>query len=136
MLAALSVDSSELRSSLQIALCHLFFNISGIVLFYPIPFMRWPIPLAKIMGRTVAKYRWFAILYLIFMFFLLPLYAFALSLLSPIVLYIGIIPFVLLLLVVVLINVTQHHRPHWLPKKLQSWAFLPEPLRSLDPYDR
>ena len=57
LLAALASDGDKLKSSLQIALCHLFFNISGILLFYPVPFMRWPIPLAKIMGRTVAQYR-------------------------------------------------------------------------------
>ena len=32
--------SSNLRISLQIALCHTIFNISGIVAWYPIPFLR------------------------------------------------------------------------------------------------
>ena len=36
-----------------------------IALFYPIPFMRWPIPMAKWLGDTVAQYRWFAFIYLI-----------------------------------------------------------------------
>lgn len=57
LLAALAADGDHLRATIQIALCHFFFNISGILLFFPIPFMRWPVPLAKIMGRTVAKYR-------------------------------------------------------------------------------
>ena len=57
ILAALASDSQHLEKTLQIALCHLFFNISGIALYYPIPFMRWPIPVAKILGATVAKYR-------------------------------------------------------------------------------
>ena len=56
-MAALASDGQHLEQTLQIALCHLFFNISGIVLFYPVPFMRWPIPVAKILGATVAKYR-------------------------------------------------------------------------------
>ena len=64
---------------LQVSLCHLFFNISGILLFYPFPFMRFPIPLAKFLGTRTANYRWFAILYIIFMFFLLPGAVFALS---------------------------------------------------------
>ena len=34
------------------------------------------------MGETVASYRWFAIFYLTLMFFLLPLYAFGLSLIG------------------------------------------------------
>ena len=57
LLASLAADGSSLKNSLRIALCHLFFNISGIILFYPIPWMRWPIPMAKCLGRTVAEYR-------------------------------------------------------------------------------
>jgi Na+/phosphate symporter len=49
----------------QISLVHLFFNIIGILIFYPIPFMRWPIGLAKKLGDTTAEYRWFAALYLV-----------------------------------------------------------------------
>ena len=56
MIAALA-GSLDLTNSLQIALCHLFFNISGTLLFYPVPFMRWPIPAAQALGATVAKYR-------------------------------------------------------------------------------
>ena len=59
---------------------HLFFNIFGLLLFYPLPFMRFPIGLAKGLGEITAKYRWFAILYLIVMFFLLPGFVFLLSL--------------------------------------------------------
>lgn len=64
----------------QIALVHLFFNIFGILIYYPIPFMRFPIPLAKKLGETTAKYRWFAVLYLFVMFFFLPGFVFILSL--------------------------------------------------------
>ncbi|MCQ7855569.1 sodium-dependent phosphate transport protein 2, partial [Salmonella enterica] len=73
ILAALASPGSTLRSSLQIALCHFFFNISGIILWYPIPFTRLPIRLAKGLGNISAKYRWFAVFYLIFFFFLTPL---------------------------------------------------------------
>jgi len=57
ILAAMASDGDHLTETLQIALCHLFFNITGILLYYPFPFMRWPIPVAKIMGNTVANYR-------------------------------------------------------------------------------
>lgn len=136
ILAALAADGSEIKNSLQIALCHLFFNVAGILLFYPIPFMRWPIPLAKLMGKTVAEYRWFAFFYLFMMFFLFPLYIFGLSLIGPVAIYIGFLPLFVLLLVVVFINVLQNHKPNLLPLILQDWSFLPEWLRSLDPYDR
>ena len=35
--AAMVSDTSD---SMQVALAHLFFNVSGILLFYPVPFMR------------------------------------------------------------------------------------------------
>jgi sodium-dependent phosphate cotransporter len=47
----------HITDAIQIALCHLFFNVTGILLFYPIPFMRWPIPAAEALGAIVAKYR-------------------------------------------------------------------------------
>jgi len=57
LLAAFAADPDRLQYSLQIALCHLLFNITGIAIFSPIPVMRWPLPLAHVMGATVAKYR-------------------------------------------------------------------------------
>ena len=59
-------------SDLQVALCHLIFNITAILIFYPIPFMRWPLGMCKVLGRTTAQFRWFAILYLFVMFFIIP----------------------------------------------------------------
>uniref|UniRef100_A0A914VW69 Sodium-dependent phosphate transport protein 2B n=1 Tax=Plectus sambesii TaxID=2011161 RepID=A0A914VW69_9BILA len=73
LLAALAADSSMLQKTLQISLCHLFFNLFGILIYYPIPFMRkLPIGAAKFLGLKTSKYRWFAIVYLVVMFFLLP----------------------------------------------------------------
>ena len=42
--------------------------------------MRWPLVACKILGRTTAKYRWFAVFYLIISFFVLPATIVALSL--------------------------------------------------------
>ncbi|KYO45837.1 sodium-dependent phosphate transport protein 2B [Alligator mississippiensis] len=61
ILAALASPGSTLQYSLQIALCHFFFNISGIILFYPIPYTRLPIHLAKVLGNITATYRWFSV---------------------------------------------------------------------------
>ena len=80
LLAAMAADGKYLRPSIQIALVHLFFNIIGIAIFYPVPWMRWPIPMAKALGDKTARYRWFALAYLILAFFLLPLVVFLLSL--------------------------------------------------------
>ena len=81
ILAALASSSDKLAYALQISLCHLFFNISGILLWYPVPQLRRvPIRLACHLGNTTARYRWFAIAYLIVCFGLLPLFIFGLSL--------------------------------------------------------
>nr|KAG5704489.1 hypothetical protein BaRGS_003800 [Batillaria attramentaria] len=76
---ALAVGGPYMKDALQIALCHLFFNVSGTLLFFPIPFTRIPIPMAKLLGRTTARYRWFAFFYLLFMFIVFPATVFGLS---------------------------------------------------------
>ncbi|XP_071532209.1 sodium-dependent phosphate transport protein 2B-like [Panulirus ornatus] len=135
LLASMAGEGEGLVYAIQIALVHLFFNIFGILLFYPIPFMRFPIGLAKKLGNTTAKYRWFAILYLIIMFFLLPGFVFLLSMGGTLALCILGIPIVLLLIFVVIINVLQSKKPSILPRFLHTWDWLPKPLHSLQPYD-
>ncbi|XP_076992650.1 sodium-dependent phosphate transport protein 2B isoform X2 [Tamandua tetradactyla] len=135
ILAALASPGSTLKSSLQIALCHFFFNISGILLWYPIPFTRLPIRLAKGLGNITAKYRWFAVFYLIFFFFLVPLAVFGLSLAGwPVLVGVG-VPIIFLLLLVVLLRILQSRCPRVLPRKLQNWNFLPSWMHSLKPWD-
>ncbi|KAM7326296.1 hypothetical protein ACRRTK_014774 [Alexandromys fortis] len=135
ILAALASPGSTLRSSLQIALCHFFFNISGILLWYPIPFTRLPIRLAKSLGNISAKYRWFAVFYLIFFFFLTPLTVFGLSLAGwPVLVGVG-VPIILLVLLIVCIRMLQSRCPRILPLKLRDWNFLPLCMHSLKPWD-
>ena len=55
--------------SVQIALCHLFFNIFGILIWYPVPFMRKiPLYLARNMGWTASRWRWFPAVYIAVVF--------------------------------------------------------------------
>lgn len=59
---------------LQVALAHLFFNITGVLLWYPIPHMRRiPIFLAKQVGKAVRLCRPLAVVYICFVYFLLPI---------------------------------------------------------------
>ncbi|XP_054543979.1 sodium-dependent phosphate transport protein 2B-like [Talpa occidentalis] len=135
ILAALASPGNTLRSSLQIALCHLFIIISGVLLWYPIPFTRLPIRLAKALGSISAKYRWFAVFYLIFFFFLVPLALFGFLMADwPVQVGLGVL-FTLVLLSVVIINLLQSRCPSILPRKLQDWDFLPLWMRSLKPWD-
>ena len=136
ILAALAASGKTLRPSIQIALVHFFFNISAILLFYVPPFTRWPIPLARGLGNITAEYRWFAVAYLLGMFLVLPLLVFGLSLAGPAALYVALAVVAAVALLAGLLNVLQRRVPSMLPAALQTWEFLPEPLRSLAPYDR
>jgi sodium-dependent phosphate cotransporter len=135
LLAALASKGNE-KEAIQIALVHLCFNITGILLFYPIPFMRLPIPLAQRLGDITSKYRWFSIAYLLLMFFIFPAIIFGLSLAGTVAMYVVLIPITALVLVIILMNLLQKHKPAILPSILKDWKFLPELLRSLEPLDR
>ncbi|ESO89815.1 hypothetical protein LOTGIDRAFT_192771, partial [Lottia gigantea] len=137
VLAALAAPAAGFRDALQISFCHMFFNISGILVWYAIPpCRRIPIKTAKWMGETTEQYRWFAFVYLILAFLLFPVFVFGLSLGGWQVL-VGVgTPLLLLIIFVIIVNILQAKKPSILPSKLQNWQFLPEPLRSLEPYDR
>lgn len=68
---------TEGTASLHVALCHLFFNIFGIIIWYPIPFMRnIPLNAARTLGKGTRIWKGFPILYIIVTFLLLPLLLF------------------------------------------------------------
>jgi len=137
VLAALAADPLKLRLTLQVAYAHLFFNLTGIFIWYGIwPLRAWPIGAAKHLGNTTAEYRWFAGAYLLFCFFLIPLIFMGLSFggVAPVVTIAGLA--LVICLAIALINKLQKHRPLWLPAKLRTWDFLPVYLRSLEPLDR
>lgn len=60
-------------AAVQIALCHLWFNVIGILIWFPIPWMRqWPIRAAKAMGRITRRYRAFPAVYILVAFVIIP----------------------------------------------------------------
>merc|ERR1712168_1525576 len=97
ILASFAAGGENVRPALQISLVHLLFNLAGILLFYPVPCMRWPISIARVLGNTTSQYRWFAVLYLCFMFFIFPVSMFGLSIAGTIPIYVVI---TLLLLII------------------------------------
>lgn len=135
VIAAMAAPPEQLRYTLQIALCHFFFNVTGIVLFYPVPFTRFPVPMSKCLGETTAKYRWFAIAYLILMFFFLPGIVLGLSLAGSLALFVVLGPIAVLAFLVLVISVMQRKVPSALPEKLRTWNWLPLWMRSLEPVD-
>ena len=65
---------TESRNAVQIAVCHFMFNLTGVVLFYPIPQIRQlPIAGAKRLGAVVTTYKSFGILYTSYVFVIVPL---------------------------------------------------------------
>jgi len=77
IMAALVASGTD---PLQVALAHLFFNITGILIWYPIPFMR-RIPLqgARTLGKATRLWRGFPVAYIFFTFFIVPLLFLGLS---------------------------------------------------------
>jgi sodium-dependent phosphate cotransporter len=60
-------------AALSIAIAHLFFNLSGILLIYPIPSIRnIPIKLARRLAATFARKKIYAVYYILGVFFIIP----------------------------------------------------------------
>merc|ERR1711915_998498 len=66
--------------AMQVALAHLFFNISGILVWYPIPFMRnIPLNAARQLGKATRIWRGVPIVYILVAFMLIPVALLGLS---------------------------------------------------------
>lgn len=79
--AFLAAIVTEKKNAIMISVCHLFFNIFGIAIFYPAPFMRKiPIKIAYRVGDHVLKYKWFGPFYIALVFVAVPLLLFLCSL--------------------------------------------------------
>ncbi len=99
--------------------------------------MRWPIAMCKVLGRTTAAYRWFAVLYLLTAFFFLPGLIMGITLVAGNeALYAIGTPFAAAVIAIIIINVLQSKAPRLLPKYLRNWNRLPLWMRSLEPLDR
>eukprot|EP00064_Thunnus_orientalis_P004752 superscaffoldBa00000442_g4764 len=118
-----------------VALCHFFFNLLGILLWYPIPATRLPIRMACALGNCTSRYRWFAVLYLLVCFLLLPSLVFALSMAGWRVMAGVGIPVIMVIIFVATVNILQVRRPNCLPIRLRDWDFLPAWMTSLQPLD-
>ncbi|KAM4664707.1 sodium-dependent phosphate transport protein 2C [Discoglossus pictus] len=136
VLAALASPAESLSNSVQVAFIHLFFNLTGLVLWYMVPVLRIPIHVAKKFGDITAKYRWFAVLYLILSFLAIPLAVFGLSMAGWIVLAAVGGPIVLIIIFVIIVNVLQKKASSCLPSLLRNWDFLPIWMHSLAPLDK
>jgi sodium-dependent phosphate cotransporter len=61
------------NTAISIAIAHFLFNFIGVLIFFPIPFVKdIPVKLASGLGRLTLKYRLVGFLYVILMFFFIP----------------------------------------------------------------
>jgi len=68
------------KASIQISLCHLLFNIIGILIWYPIPKMRAiPISFARTIAGHAGKFKLFGTIYILTGFIVTPLVLFGFS---------------------------------------------------------
>lgn len=72
IMAALSAQSKYPAETLQVALCHFYFNVAGILMFYSFPNTTLPIWASKKYGMLSAKNMWFSIGYLLIVFLVAP----------------------------------------------------------------
>ena len=82
------------------------------------------------------QYRWFALVYILAAYFLVPGIILGLSFLPIVSRYITIGSMFLVLFIIIVISVLQERCPTILPRILRSWNFLPTWLHSLKPYDK
>ena len=73
LLAATAVQGAMAFYALQIALVHLLFNVSAVILIYGIPFLRKiPPTLARRFAQVASRNKWMVLVYVAGVFFILP----------------------------------------------------------------
>jgi sodium-dependent phosphate cotransporter len=73
LLAALAVSGPNATAGLEIALVHLLFNLSGLILIYPVgPIRRIPLRLARWVTRLALRSRKLAVMWIALLFYGLP----------------------------------------------------------------
>jgi len=81
LLAATAVTGERALPALEIAKVHLFFNLLGVLLIFGVPFLR-PLPVigAESLGKAASENKLIALVYLIGVFFVIPLLLLGISL--------------------------------------------------------
>jgi len=73
LLAALAATDQNAAAGLTIALVHLLFNVTGTLIVYPIPAIRSvPLRLSRALAAVALRSRWWAIGYVLLLFYMAP----------------------------------------------------------------
>lgn len=74
LLASLAVTGVNARAGVAIALVHLLFNVTASLIIYPLPRIRnIPLSAARWLAATASRRRWLALVYVIGLFYLVPM---------------------------------------------------------------
>lgn len=72
-ITALMAAIGRSESAIAIALCHLFFNLGGALIFFPVPRLRdFPMHIARLTAIMANRYIAFGFIYLLLTFFIIP----------------------------------------------------------------
>jgi len=124
MMAAMG--SANTSIALKVAFTHLFFNLWGIIIWFIIPKMRRiPIQMAKWMGNITARYRWFAVFYILSAFLIVPGILLALGSAGWKVMFGILFPFCIFAIALAIIFYLRKKKPEILPKYFAKFYWLP-----------
>ena len=127
-----ALASSNIKDGMTVALAHLFFNLFGAVIWFPLPFLRAvPISMSKFLGNVAADVRSFPIIYTLYTFVGTPVVLLGLSLASPWAMAFVGGPFLIFSITVFVVAWLRVNRAQYLPKfLLGNPQFLPPALLS------
>ncbi|MCP5112511.1 MAG: hypothetical protein GY953_16925 [bacterium] len=73
LLASMAVTGNNAQAGVAIAIVHLLFNLCGTVLIYPVKRVRnIPLAAARKLADVAVRSRWWALAYVVFLFYILP----------------------------------------------------------------
>lgn len=73
LMAAMAYSGAGGTAGLTLGLVHFLFNFCGVMIYYPIPWMRFPVRSAKFLAELAQRSRKFVIAWILLVFFALPL---------------------------------------------------------------
>lgn len=82
ILSAFSQPGYALKKSLQLAFVYTLFNMFGILIWLPIPFMQIPKKIAIHLGNLAYNHHWFILSYISLLYYIIPIIVLSLSLIS------------------------------------------------------
>jgi sodium-dependent phosphate cotransporter len=126
-----ALASSKIATGMTVAFAHLFFNLIGAAIWFPLPFMRAvPLAMARGLGSVAADWRWFPLAYIFVVFAGIPGLLLALSLMHWAALVLVGLPLLLLLAAASCVFGLRAYHPERLPAALKKdYSFMPPSMR-------